>query len=36
MAVVVNKEGVIYVADPGVKGIHCFDPVKEQVLPYQR
>jgi DNA-binding beta-propeller fold protein YncE len=28
MAVVVNKDGVIYVADPGSKGVHRFDPVK--------
>ncbi|MCW8922501.1 MAG: 6-bladed beta-propeller [Gammaproteobacteria bacterium] len=29
MAIVKDKEGVIYVADPGARGIHRFDPVNQ-------
>lgn len=30
MAVASTTQGVIYVADPGVKGVHRFDPVKHE------
>jgi len=29
MAVISDPEGVIYVADPGARGVHRFDPVKQ-------